>query len=247
MTAKVFALRSGRKSSQYKLLHLTQRSGPSQSSRLFFVSRTTDLRITAKALHFPTILTPDYISNHVDQLHEATTAVELARCSQRSETLTLEHATPLLAGLSSRWKLLIATTIPSVTFREVQKTRFRLRPSLCAYSSRGGADVSLWHKAGTTRLLVRCNNSTPGEEPWTSATLPVSVDVGDMRGAVVLPLEEMQQGSRWDLGSVQAVGKEGESGMCKRCAQVELEFGKGTERQAFCAVVRRIGKEQLGG
>lgn len=236
MTAKVFALRNERKSSQYKLLHLTERSGPEQSSRIFYISRTTDIHITPTSLHLPNVLEPDYISNHIDLLHEATTAVELARCSQKPATLTLEHASPLLSGLTPRWRLLSTVHIPHVAFREAQKSRFRFLHSPSPIAA-GTADLSLWRRSDQARLLVRWINPVCTER-WISATLPVGVKVVVEGGTVLLALEEMTQGSHWDLGSVSAVGGEGVKGIDRMGCEVEVEFVNENDRQAFCTAIR---------
>jgi len=242
MTAKVFALRSGRRSSQYKLLHLTERSGETQHSRLYYVPRITDLHITPTAFHFPTLLVPDYISNHIDLLHEATMAVEFAWASQKPASLTMDYAAGLLPGLTSRWAIAAAVSAPNVVFRELHKSRFRF-PQCISPLAVGLADVSVWQKAGTAKLLVRCNDPTYTDR-WTSATLPVGVTVGGQGAVVLLTVEEMTRGSHWDLGTIDTAGNNGEKGTQKAGCEIEIEFSQETEGRAFRTVIQSLGKKQ---
>lgn len=156
----------------YKALVIVHSRLEWKYSELFYMYRDTDYLYehTVSRIRFPQVYYTDYISTHVDKLYKppANEAPNFSHCEKRvgnspvdfeDETASMEFLSSLSRDhdlIFSRRALFI-TTKPTPRFGSVK-------------SSKGAAEIQLWQKGNSIRLLSRWDDKV--EDKWMSMSVP---------------------------------------------------------------------------
>ena len=174
-------------------------------SELFYIYRDTDYQYDrgAKRVRLMQVYYIDYISTHVDKLcrPSADKPPRFSHCEKRVGNTLVELddeavGMEFMSSLSGEHKLIFSRRAHHIT----TKPPSRLRGSK---SNKGTAEVQLWQKGNSIRLLSRWDDKV--EEKWLSMAVPPGrLDNRKDSNRASLPTTEYDRGRKIDLANLVA-------------------------------------------
>lgn len=190
----------------YKALLLTHTRFDWRYSELFYMYRDTDYQYDRSALRIrlPQIYYTDYISTHVDKLYKPSPneLPHFSHCEKRVGNTPIDFASEatanaFLSSLSGSWTLLFSRRAHYITTKA--PSRFG-----STKSNKGNAEVQLWLKGNSVRLLSRWDDKV--EDKWMSMAVPrdaLGAHTKDSNRAS-LPKCEYDRGRKIDMANLVA-------------------------------------------
>ncbi|KAI9799996.1 MAG: hypothetical protein M1833_003525 [Piccolia ochrophora] len=212
------------------------------TSQLFSVYRDTDYRYCRKELrvHFPQVYYTDYISNHVDKLYQP--PVDSRPCfSHTAKKLTnspIEFddegtSQGFMRSLTLNQELLFSRQVHFISTKA--PSRFG-----SSKSSKGLAEVQLWKRGNTVRLVSRWDDKV--DDKWLTMTVPPGssgIGVKDSNRAA-LPKVEYERGRLIDMANLVARSpREGTS--TKKVGPITIAFDSVKDREEFGDALEAAG------
>lgn len=189
---------------QYKALLITSSRSKWRYAELFYIYRDIDFAYDHAALRvrFPSVYYTHYISTHVDKLYAALPdrPPKFSHCEKEVSTVSLDFedeptAQRLMSALTSNYKLLFSRPVRFIS----TKAPSRFKPT----KPKQPAEVQLWQKANSIRLLSRWGDSV--EDKWLSMAVPRGVLApGRDSNQVVLPNIAFERGRKMDMSRMVA-------------------------------------------
>lgn len=160
---------TGTNQKQYKAVALSQHRSPWRYSDVYYLYRDTDFAYEHSSLsvRFPRAYYTYYISTHVDQLYQADGPVSFSHCEKKTGQAIIEFnnetvSSSFLSALSPLYELQYSRRIKSLSTKS--KSLFGSKKS-----SKGGAEIQLWHRSNGFQLAARWDDHVP--EKWLTMTL----------------------------------------------------------------------------
>jgi hypothetical protein len=189
----------------YKALLLTHTRYQWKYSEVFYMYRDTDYQYdhASMCVRFPQAMYPHYISSHVDKLFKPAVdeAPRFLRCEKRVGNVLVEFADEhacmeFMSSLSSEHRLIFS--------RRVHHIMTKAPPRFgSAKSNKGNAEVQLWEKGNSIRLLSRWGDHVV--DKWISMAMPKKgVDHVKDSNRATFPKLEYDRGRKIDMANLMA-------------------------------------------
>lgn len=189
----------------YKALLISHSRAEWRYTELFHMYRDIDYAFDRSALRvrFPQVYYTNYISTHVDKLYEAPadSPPHFSHCEKRVGNVPLDFsdedtAVQFISALTSGHELVFSRRVHFITTKA--PSRFK-----STKSNKGPAEVQLWQKANSVRLLSRWGDIV--EDKWLSMAVPrgVLAHARDSNRAV-LPGAVVERGRKMDMSALVA-------------------------------------------
>jgi len=189
----------------YKALLISHARAEWRYTELFYIYRSIDYAFDRSALRirFPDVYYIDYISTHVDKLYAAPadSPPHFSHCEKRVGNVPLDFsdedtAVQFMSALTSGHELVFSRRVHFIT----TKTPSRFKSTK---SKKGPAEVQLWQKANSVRLLSRWGDIV--EDKWLSMAVPrgLLAHARDSNRAV-LPGVVVERGRKMDMSALVA-------------------------------------------
>lgn len=188
---------------EYKAILLTHSRMEWTYSELYYMFRDTEYDYDRLSIRFHRVDYVDYVSSHVDKLYKppVNEPPKFSHCVKKpglalvefpDESISLEFMSALSAGhklIFSRRADYITTKAPS---------RFG-----SAKSNKGNAEIQLWRKGNSTRLVSRWGDAV--DDKWLSMAIPTSgLTTKKDSNRVSIPRIEFNRGRKIDLANLVA-------------------------------------------
>lgn len=189
----------------YKALLISHSRSEWRYTELFHMYRDIDYAFDRSALRvrFPQVYYTNYISTHVDKLYAAPadSLPHFSHCEKRVGNVPLDFsdedtAVQFMSALTSGHELVFSRRVHFIT----TKTPSRFKSTK---SNKGAAEVQLWQKANSVRLLSRGGDIV--EDKWLSMAVPRGwlAHARDSNRAV-LPGAVVERGRKMDMSALVA-------------------------------------------
>ena len=189
----------------YKALWLTHTRYQWKNSEVFFMYRDTDYQYeqASRRVRFPQAMYPHYVSSHVDRLFKPAVNEKphFSHCEKRVGNVVAEFddetdCMAFMSSLSSQHTLIFSRRAPHVMTKA--PSRFG-----SAKSNKGQAEVQLWRKGNSIRLLSRWGDHV--EDKWISMTVPKNgLEPQRDSNRATFPKLEYDRGRKMDMANLMA-------------------------------------------
>lgn len=204
-------------------------------SDLFYVYRDSDYQFDSNTsrIYFPEVIYTDYISTHVDKCYkpDADKPPRFSHCEKRIGNVAIDFGDPAVAmsfmsSLTNGYELIFSRRSHFITTKV--PSRFG-----SAKSNKGNAEIQLWQKGNTMRLVSRWGDKV--EDKWMSMTIPKGglEQRNDSNRAIFRNLE-YDRGRKIDLGNVMAREFSHEKSEKKKTGMITIAFETVRGTIAFC-------------
>ena len=215
----------------YKALMVSHTRFDWKYCELFYMYRDIDYCYHRAALRvrFPQVYYTNYISTHVDKLYQAPPdhLPHFSHCEKRVGNVLLDFddesvAQAFMSSLTSGHQLIFSRRVHFITTKA--PSRFK-----STKSNKGNAEVQLWQKANSVRLLSRWGDIV--EDKWLSMAVPRGIlEPGKDSNRAILPDMEYDRGRKIDMSNLVArdprekkdVNKKGPVTIAFECVRGEL-------------------------
>lgn len=185
----------------YKALWLTHTRYQWKYSEVFFMYRDTDFQYdhASTRVRFPQAMYPHYVSSHVDKLYQPKATPQFSFCEKRVGNVVVEfddeaNCMAFISSLSSQHTLLFSRRAPHL----MTKAPSRFGSSK---SNKGNAEVQLWRKGNSIRLLSRWGDHV--EDRWISMTVPKNgLEAQRDSNRATFPKLEYERGRKIDMANL---------------------------------------------
>ena len=189
----------------YKALLLTQTRFGWRYSELFYMYRDTDFQFDRSALRvrFPQVYYTDYVSTFVDKLYKppGDEPPRFSHCEKLVGNIPLDFdnetaAFGFFSALTSNHELIFSRRAHYITTKPPKKFG-------STKSSKGSAEVQLWLKGNSVRLVSRWDDKV--EEKWMSVQVPRGgLAPSKDTNRACLPKVEYDRGRKVDMANLVA-------------------------------------------
>lgn len=185
----------------YKALWLTHTRYQWKSSEVFFMYRDTDFQYdhASTRVRFPQAMYPHYISSHVDKLYQPNETPRFSFCEKRVGNVVAEFdnesdSMTFMSSLSSQHTLIFSRRAPHLITKA--PSRFG-----SFKSNKGNAEVQLWRKGNSIRLLSRWGDHV--EDKWISMAVPKNgLEPQRDSNRATFPRLEYDRGRKMDMANL---------------------------------------------
>ena len=187
----------------YKAIVLIHQRLSWKYSDLFYTYRDTDYDYDRSHLRirFPQLYYTDYISTHVDKLYKPDEPPHFSHCEKKFNHVPIDFTDEIvsqdfMSSLSTDYRLVFSRRANYINTKA---------PSLfgSAKNNKGAAEVQLWRKGNSTRLVSRWGDSV--EEKWMS--MWVARDAMNLprdNNRAMLARVEYEKGRKIDMANMMA-------------------------------------------
>lgn len=185
----------------YKALWLTHTRYQWKSSEVFFMYRDTDFIYdqASTRVRFPQATYPHYVSDHVDKLYRPKETPQFSFCEKLVGTVVAEFddesdCMAFMSSLSSQHSLVFSRRVPHLSTKA--PSRFG-----SAKSNKGNAEVQLWRKGNSIRLLARWGDHVA--DKWISMAVPRNgLEPQRDSNRATFPKLEYDRGRKMDMSNL---------------------------------------------
>ncbi|KAG0125620.1 hypothetical protein HOY82DRAFT_616354 [Tuber indicum] len=186
----------------------------------------------------------NYVSDHVGKYLDLEPGKQpkFSRCEKKIDSVNLcfgniEDAQGFLRHVADRWELKFARQIARVSYKPTnQRSFFRVATS----SGFGPADLSLWKRGDTQRLVIRRSSPSSSAELYLTAVLRMDFD-HDFEKMVIEKNVEIAKGELVDIATMEAVGggTGSRGGVSVKAGQtLTIEFATVRDMEALAEVLQ---------
>ena len=211
---------------KYKALLLTHTRFDWKYSELFYMYRDTDFQYDRSSLRvrFPQVYYADYISTHVDKLYKPPLdqPPHFSHCEKKVGNTPIDFteesvAMQFMSSLTSAYTLIFSRRVHYIT------TKPPSRFGGGSKSNKGTAEVQLWIKGNSVRLISRWDDKV--EDKWLSFTVPRDgLDHKRDSNRASLPKVEYDRGRKIDMANLVARDSRDKKEERKRVGPVTIAF-----------------------
>ena len=194
---------------QYKAILLTHTRFDWKYAELFYMYRDTDYQYDHSSLRvrFPQVYYTDYISTHVEKLYKPPVNghPHFSHCEKKVGNVPIDFdeesiSQAFMSSLTLNHELIFSRRAHYITTKA--PSRFGSKKS-----NKGNAEVQLWRKGKSMRLVSRWDDTV--EDKWLTTAIPTttgSIDPshGKDSNRAVLPRVEYDRGSQIDMANMMA-------------------------------------------
>ena len=189
---------------------------------LFYMYRDTDFDYDHEQtrVRFPQIYYTDYISTHVDKLYKPEGVPQFSHCEKKLNNVPIDFnndsvSRAFMSSLTNDFELIFSRRAYSIT----SKTPSRFGSNR---SGKGPAEVQLWRKGNSTRLLTRWGESV--EDKWMSMALEKTMtDLPKDSNRACFSRVEYDRGRKIDMANLVARDPR-ESSEAKKIGPLTITF-----------------------
>ncbi|CAZ85639.1 unnamed protein product [Tuber melanosporum] len=231
---------------RFKGLLIRHRGFEWRYSEVFYLPRDLDFELKDKGhrLRLLKAYYTNYVSDHVGKYLDLEPGKQpkFSRCEKKIDSVnlcfgTIEDAQGLLRHIADRWELKFARQIARVSYKPTnQRSFFRVATS----SGFGPADLSLWKRGDTQRLVIRRSSPSSSAELYLTAVLRMDFD-HDFEKMVIEKNVEIAKGELVDIATMEAVsgGTGSRGGVSVKAGQtLTIEFATVRDMEALAEVLQ---------
>ena len=207
---------------QYKAILLLVRRLHWTYGDLFYMYRDTDYDYDhdRTSVRFPQIYYTDYISSHVDKLYKPEGPPQFSHCEKKLNNVPVDFndgpvSRSFMSSLTNDYELVFSRRAYSIASKA--PSRFGSNRS-----GKGPAEVQLWRKGNSVRLVSRWGDSV--EDRWMSMALEkVAIDLPKDSNRACLSKVEYDRGRKIDMANLIARDPR-ESSEAKKIGPLTITF-----------------------